>query len=66
MLVDSGIGFDPKDPASVAKRAEADGYAGVWCPETGHDPFLPLALAAQHTERIHSAPASPWPSPATP
>ncbi|MFC0081002.1 LLM class F420-dependent oxidoreductase [Aciditerrimonas ferrireducens] len=52
MLVDSGIGFDPKDPASVAKRAEADGYAGVWCPETGHDPFLPLALAAQHTERI--------------
>jgi probable F420-dependent oxidoreductase len=52
MLVDGGIGFDPQDPASVARQAEADGYAAVWCPETGHDAFLPLALAAQHTERI--------------
>ncbi|HZD64685.1 MAG TPA: LLM class F420-dependent oxidoreductase, partial [Acidimicrobiales bacterium] len=25
---------------------------GVWSPETGHDPFLPLALAAEHTSTL--------------
>lgn len=52
MLVDGGIGFDPTDAATRAREAEEDGYAGAWCPETGHDAFLPLALAAQHTERL--------------
>jgi probable F420-dependent oxidoreductase len=52
MLVDGGIGFDPNDVATQARRVEEDGYAGAWCAETGHDPFLPLALAAQHTERL--------------
>jgi probable F420-dependent oxidoreductase len=52
MRVDGGIGFDPSDVATQARTAEADGYAGVWIPETSHDPFLPLALAAQHTERL--------------
>jgi len=52
MLVDGGIGFDPTDASSRARQAEEDGYAGVWCPETGHDAFLPLALAAQHTEQL--------------
>jgi probable F420-dependent oxidoreductase len=36
----------------AATRAEQDGYDGVWTAETGHDPFLPLVLAAEHTERI--------------
>jgi probable F420-dependent oxidoreductase len=52
MLVDSGIGFDPRDSVETAQRAEEEGFAGVWCAETGHDPFLPLLLAAEHTERI--------------
>ncbi len=52
MLVDGGIGFDPADAATRARQAEEDGYTGVWCPETGHDAFLPLALAAPHTERL--------------
>ncbi|HVM24728.1 MAG TPA: TIGR03617 family F420-dependent LLM class oxidoreductase, partial [Candidatus Limnocylindrales bacterium] len=26
--------------------------AGLWTAETSHDPFLPLALAAEHTERL--------------
>ena len=52
MLVDGGIGFDAADAATRARQAEEDGYAGVWCPETGHDAFLPLVLAAQHTERL--------------
>jgi probable F420-dependent oxidoreductase len=52
MKVDGGIGFDTKDAAKLAKQAEAVGYDGIWCAETGHDPFLPLLLAAEHTERI--------------
>lgn len=52
MRVDGGIGFDPSGVAETARRAEAAGYDGVWCPETGHDPFLPLVLAAEHTEHL--------------
>jgi probable F420-dependent oxidoreductase len=52
MLVDSGIGLDATDAAESARRAERDGFDGLWCAETGHDPFLPLVLAAEHTERI--------------
>ncbi|HUY23595.1 MAG TPA: LLM class F420-dependent oxidoreductase [Acidimicrobiales bacterium] len=52
MQVDGGIGFDPSDAVATAKRAEEDGFDGVWCAETGHDPFLPLLLAAEHTERV--------------
>ena len=35
-----------------ARRAEALGFDAVTTPEAGHDPFLPLALAAEHTQRI--------------
>jgi probable F420-dependent oxidoreductase len=35
-----------------AKEVEAAGYSGAWTAETAHDPFLPLVLAAEHTERI--------------
>jgi probable F420-dependent oxidoreductase len=52
MQVDGGIGFDPNDAVETALRAEDDGFDGLWCAETGHDPFLPLLLAAEHTERI--------------
>ena len=31
---------------------EAAGYDGGFTAETAHDPFLPLAIASQHTERI--------------
>ena len=52
MQVDGGIGFDPSDAVTTAQRAENDGFDGVWCAETGHDPFLPLLLAAEHTDRV--------------
>jgi len=54
MLVDGGIGFSPDANAiaSAARRIEDAGYDGVWCPETGHDPFIPLAVAAEHTESM--------------
>lgn len=35
-----------------ARRQERAGYAGLWSSESAHDPFLPLMLAAEHTERI--------------
>ena len=52
MLVDGGIGLDPKDAVDTAVRVEDDGFDGLWCAETCHDPFLPLLLAAEHTERV--------------
>src|ERR1044071_8838161 len=35
-----------------AKRFEAIGYDGLYTAETQHDPFFPLVLAAEQTERI--------------
>ena len=35
-----------------SRRMEEIGYDGLFTAETKHDPFLPLALAAEHTERI--------------
>lgn len=40
------------DIAAAAAKAEALGFDGVTMPEAGHDPFLPLAIAAEHTERV--------------
>jgi probable F420-dependent oxidoreductase len=52
MKVDGGIGFDLASAVRNAQEAEAAGYDGVWSAETAHDPFFPLLLAAEHTERI--------------
>ena len=38
--------------ASAAREAEATGFGVLWTPETKHDPFLPLVLAAEHTTQI--------------
>ena len=35
-----------------ARRIEAIGYDGLYTAETQHDPFFPLILAAEHTERL--------------
>jgi probable F420-dependent oxidoreductase len=52
MKVDGGVGFDLRAAAQTAQEAEEAGYDGIWSAETGHDPFFPLLLAAEHTERI--------------
>ncbi|MBW7883244.1 MAG: TIGR03617 family F420-dependent LLM class oxidoreductase [Caldilineaceae bacterium] len=36
----------------LAPAIEALGFAGVWTAETAHNPFLPLTLAAEHTQRV--------------
>jgi probable F420-dependent oxidoreductase len=51
MKVDTGIG-GLTGVSGMAQLAETAGYDGVWSAETSHDPFFPLLLAAEHTERI--------------
>jgi probable F420-dependent oxidoreductase len=52
MRIDGTIGFDPSVAVEAAVAAEAAGYDGIWSAEVAHDPFLPLVLAGEHTERI--------------
>ena len=54
MKIDSGLmGIDDLTKvAENARRLEQEGYDGLVTAETSHDPFLPLAIAAEHTERI--------------
>ena len=49
MKIDGNIGTNLSDVPAQAKDVEAQGYAGAWVAEMAHDPFLPLALAAEHT-----------------
>ncbi len=59
MKIDAWIGLpeasSPDQLATVGARArlvEQEGYSGLMSAETSHDPFLPLALAAEHTEHL--------------
>ena len=54
MRLDASLGFATPlaEVAAVARRVEEAGVAGIWTAETKHDPFLPLALAAEGTERL--------------
>lgn len=36
----------------IARAAEAMGFAALWTTETQHDPFLPCALIAEHTQTM--------------
>ena len=38
--------------AEQARRLEEIGYDSVITPEAGHDPFLPLMIIAEHTQRL--------------
>ena len=42
-----------KDVPAIAKAAEEIGFDALWTQETQHDPFLPCALIAEHTTRLH-------------
>jgi probable F420-dependent oxidoreductase len=37
---------------AAAKAAEEMGFDALWTAETSHDPFFPLVLAAEHTQRV--------------
>ncbi len=52
MKVDGGIGGDLRGAAKAAVTQEEQGYDGLWTAETAHDPFFPLLLASQATQRV--------------
>ena len=52
MKIDGSIGTDLLEVPQNAADAETIGYSGVWTAETAHDPFLPLLLAAEHSEQL--------------
>ncbi|MGH7319475.1 MAG: TIGR03617 family F420-dependent LLM class oxidoreductase [Candidatus Rokuibacteriota bacterium] len=52
MHLDINIAIDSlRDVPALAREAEGLGFDCLWASETKHDPFLPLALAAEHTSR---------------
>jgi probable F420-dependent oxidoreductase len=53
--LDAGLGTEGKylrRAGESARAAESLGFAGLWTSETKHDAFLPLAIAADETQRI--------------
>jgi len=50
--VDGTVAFELDKTIASAQEAEAAGYDAIWTAETSHDPFFPLLLAAEHTERL--------------
>ncbi|MXY53006.1 MAG: TIGR03617 family F420-dependent LLM class oxidoreductase [Gammaproteobacteria bacterium] len=52
MKVDGGVGWDLAKVGAQAQELEEMGYSGIQSAETSHDPFLPLAFAAQHTSKV--------------
>src|SRR5436190_6847715 len=53
MKVDGGIpGAGIDEIVKAASELESVGYDGGLTAETNHDPFLPLLIAAEHTERL--------------
>ncbi|MCP5097926.1 MAG: TIGR03617 family F420-dependent LLM class oxidoreductase [Chloroflexi bacterium] len=46
------LAHDLNEMAAYTKAAESIGFDGIWTAETSHDPFLPLTLAAEHSERV--------------
>ena len=52
MKVDASAQADLTGIGARARRLESLGYDGLRLAELNHDPFMPLAIAAEHTERI--------------
>jgi alkanesulfonate monooxygenase SsuD/methylene tetrahydromethanopterin reductase-like flavin-dependent oxidoreductase (luciferase family) len=47
-----GTGLRLPDAREVAVDCERAGFGALWTLEAGTEPFLPLALAAEHTTRL--------------
>ena len=52
MKVDGHLTGDWHQIPAHIKKLEADGYDGAGTAEMNHDPFFPLLLAAEHSEKI--------------
>ena len=52
MLTDGYLTTELSTVAEHARELEATNHLGAFVAETSHDPFLPLAIAAEHTSKI--------------
>ena len=52
MKVDTHLTQDWKKIPEHIQRVEAEGYDGVGTAEMNHDPFFPLLIGAEHSERV--------------
>jgi probable F420-dependent oxidoreductase len=55
MKLDATLAIDAahlRDVARIAQAAEEIGFAGLWTPETQHNGFYPLLIAAEHSQRL--------------
>ncbi len=52
LKVDGGVSSQLANVVEAATTLERRGYDGCWTAEINHDPFLPLTLAAEHTDAI--------------
>jgi len=52
MKIDAGLGSHLPDVPRAARDLERQGFDGVVAAEMANDPFFPLLLAAEHTERV--------------
>ena len=52
MQIDGNLSTNLHLVGEQAAALEASGHLGAFTAETSHDPFLPLVVAAQHTERL--------------
>lgn len=43
---------DLSEMPALAGAAGDMGFDGIWTSETAHDPFLPLVLAAEHSQHL--------------
>ena len=46
------LATDLSEIPELTRQAEAIGFDGLWTSETAHDPFLPLTLAAEHSQTL--------------
>ena len=52
MKVDAGLGPQLERVPELTREYEELGVDGLRTAETAHDPFLPLLLAAEHSDRL--------------
>ena len=55
MKLDAALALDAthlRDVARIVQAAEAIGFGALWAPETKHNSFFPLLIAAEHSRMI--------------
>ncbi|BBY43453.1 LLM class F420-dependent oxidoreductase [Mycolicibacterium celeriflavum] len=52
LKVDGAVSSQLANVAGAANTLQRRGYDGCWTAEVNHDPFLPLTLAAEHTDTL--------------